>query len=77
MTLTRSGPEIKTIHWTQVAQRGNSNARGSSSVQWYSSCRAGIFLGLSHSNIYFIPCMCLHSNLILYGLTFDLAKTVA
>ncbi len=30
MTLTRSGPEIKPINWTQVAQRGNFNARGSS-----------------------------------------------
>ena len=36
MTLTRSGPEIKTIHWTQIAQRGNFNARDSSTVHWYS-----------------------------------------
>ncbi len=38
MTLTWSGSEIKTIHWTQVAQRCNFNLRGSSTVHWYRSC---------------------------------------
>ncbi len=39
MAPTRSGPEIKTIHWTQVAQRSNFNAFHSPLVQqllsWY------------------------------------------
>ncbi len=27
---------------------------------------AGMFLGLSHSNICFIPCMCLHSDIFVW-----------
>ncbi len=58
MTLTRPGLQIKTIQQTQVTQRGNFNAGGhEGALPWNSSCLAGVFFALSHSNICFVPCI--------------------
>jgi hypothetical protein len=38
---------------------------------------AGLFLALLHSNICFVPCMCLHRDMDFYGLKFELTKNVA